>query len=201
MKIYVVRTDLISQSEFDYLLKILPMDRQKQILSQKSQQNATNMLVGSILARVALKKEFGLPVKEQIFELGEHGKPFLKNGKNQYFNISHSGCYVVCAVSENPVGIDVEVPGKYKEELARKVLSPLEFMNLSHTKNKHIEFSKLWTKKEAYVKMLGQGIRLSNIVNVPTNSCQTLCFEDWNLKKSPTILIISVVEKYSEDKV
>ena len=44
------------------MLEILPIERQKQILRQRIKQNADNMLIGSILARYAIKNEFGIPV-------------------------------------------------------------------------------------------------------------------------------------------
>lgn len=55
-----------------------------------------------------------------------HGKPVLKGCTNLFFNISHSGDYAVCAVSKQPVGIDIERIGAYQPNVARRVCSDAE---------------------------------------------------------------------------
>ena len=43
---------------------------------------------------------------------GEKGKPFIVGVENVFFNISHSGDYVVCSVSDREIGIDIEKRAK-----------------------------------------------------------------------------------------
>ncbi len=98
-----------------------------------------------------------LPVE---FTYGTHGKPFLKNYP-YYFNLSHSGEYVVCALSEREIGIDIQI---HKDDnvmkLAERFFSPKECAALKkypeEERQKH--FFELWTKKEAYGKLTGAGI-------------------------------------------
>jgi 4'-phosphopantetheinyl transferase len=51
----------------------------------------------------------------------QYGKPYLKEYPNFNFNISHSGEYVLCAVDDKSIGIDVEEEGKHidYEEIAK----------------------------------------------------------------------------------
>ncbi|MCL0028295.1 hypothetical protein M1M88_01070 [Peptococcaceae bacterium] len=42
------------------------------------------------------------------FVENDYGKPFLKNTNDLYFNVSHSGEWVVCAIHHHPIGIDIE---------------------------------------------------------------------------------------------
>ena len=39
---------------------------------------------------------------------GERGKPLVKGAGELFVSVSHSGAYLVCALSELPVGIDVQ---------------------------------------------------------------------------------------------
>ena len=42
------------------------------------------------------------------FEKNQYGKPYLSEHPDFYFNISHSGEYVLCAIDNNPIGVDIE---------------------------------------------------------------------------------------------
>ena len=65
-------------------------------------------LAGKDLLKAALWDVFGLEMDELSFGTGAHGKPFVVDHPEVQYNISHSGCYVVCAVSGVPVGIDIQ---------------------------------------------------------------------------------------------
>ena len=75
-----------------------------------------------------------------------------------YFNLSHCKQAIACVISERPVGVDVESIGRYSESLARHVLSPEEFALVSSAPDPQIPFTRLWTQKEAVVKLTGRGI-------------------------------------------
>lgn len=94
------------------------------------------------------------------FTYGPGGKPYLKNYPI-YFNLSHSGDYVVCAVSEQEVGVDIQEHRKENvERLAKRFFSPRETDVLRACKPEEREalFFDLWAKKEAYGKYTGKGI-------------------------------------------
>ena len=75
-----------------------------------------------------------------------------------HFNLSHCKQAIACVLSERPVGVDVESIGRYSESLARHVLSPEEFALVSSAPDPQIPFTRLWTQKEAVVKLTGRGI-------------------------------------------
>ncbi len=83
------------------------------------------------------------------------GKPYLENGP--FVSVSHTEDFIVVAVSENNIGIDMEKTDreiKKQEELTEKYFSQKE-KEYATTKEKFLE---IWTKKEAYVKFTGQGL-------------------------------------------
>ena len=40
---------------------------------------------------------------------GKYEKPYISDNKNIYFNLSHSGKMVLCAISDRELGVDIEI--------------------------------------------------------------------------------------------
>lgn len=131
-----------------------------------------------ILAHNGLRKILGkyiheLP-QEIIFEKSSSGKPYLKNHTQIQFNLSHSENMILCAISQNPVGIDVEYTNKNIDYLAlsKRFFSPKEYeliFSENNLENKKNLFFKLWTEKEAYYKTLGMGISAGLEKEIPND--------------------------------
>ena len=90
------------------------------------------------------------------FVYNEHGAPYLTDGP--YFSISHCKQAIAVAVSETPIGIDVEAIRPLNESLVRKTMNGEEQARVFSSPAPATEFIRLWTQKEAYVKMQGTGI-------------------------------------------
>ena len=90
-----------------------------------------------------------------IFEYGDHGKPSLVGLPHIHFNLSHCRVAAICVVSDKPVGVDIETIRPYKESLARYAMNDDELQLINGSA---LEFTKLWTQKEAVVKLSGRGI-------------------------------------------
>ena len=90
------------------------------------------------------------------FLYNEHGAPSLPDGP--YFSISHSKRGIAVAISDEPIGIDIEAIRPINEGLVQKTMNPQEQAQIAAAANPAQEFIRLWTRKEAYVKMLGTGI-------------------------------------------
>ncbi|MCR5049990.1 MAG: 4'-phosphopantetheinyl transferase superfamily protein [Paludibacteraceae bacterium] len=95
----------------------------------------------------------------QEWQYNEHGKPHLKNGP--YFSISHCKEAIAVAISDKPVGIDIEFIRPAKKELMERVMSEEEKRKVECLESKEERdrlFTRLWTQKEAIVKYVGTGI-------------------------------------------
>ena len=90
------------------------------------------------------------------FLYNEHGAPYLQGGP--CFSISHCKQGIAVAVSDLPIGIDIEGLRRVDEALVRKTMNLEEQSQIAMSQNPEVEFIRLWTRKEAYVKMLGTGI-------------------------------------------
>lgn len=110
--------------------------------------------------------------KEDEIILASEGKPYIKNNPF-YFNISHSKEVVLCGISKAPVGLDVEKKTSGRIKIAKRFFHEKEWEYLENIKEESadLEFIKLWTMKESYVKMTGDGLALGlSSFNVLDNS-------------------------------
>lgn len=170
-KIFIVNVrEPIDCDTFDFFMQFVGGDKRERILKHKIKQDADNMLIGEILAKAAIKSVFGIGIEKQNFVCGKNQKPYLLNFPGVFFNISHSGKMVVCAVSDKPVGVDIQQITPYKEKTAQRVCNEIELKKIAESDDKASEFTKIWSKKEAFLKKSGDGIAISDIKDCILNT-------------------------------
>lgn len=110
------------------------------------------------MLREHMQRENTQPL-ELAYRYGDSGKPAIVDFP-EHFNLSHSGEYVVCAVSNGEVGIDIQKWVPYKERTAERFFASEECDLLRElpVKQRMEMFYRLWTRKEAYGKYTGLGI-------------------------------------------
>lgn len=95
------------------------------------------------------------------YRYGDKGKPYFENIP-LFFNISHSGEYVLCAVSSREVGADIQkIQQTDVMKLAKRFFSEPEYRILERCESdgeRRRLFFGLWSRKEAYGKLTGEGI-------------------------------------------
>lgn len=162
----------------------------RQFLNKKVRQTK---LLSETLTRQLINQTWGLSSKDYQLVKGEHGKPYLKvQNISAHFNISHSGDYIICAISDQNVGIDIELCGKPRLNVARHFFHPQEIALLNKTTDEKLQqklFFNLWSVKESYLKYTGSGL------STPLSSFE-VCFTGNNitLKKEHSLLPIMVQE-------
>jgi len=144
----------------EMLLQYLPEAGKLRV---QDRQNATSKLqtvAGELLARYSVGHYLDKPYQEINLVFGEKGKPHIGNLADVHYNISHSGYYVVCAVSSKELGIDVERIRKVNLRIAERFFSPSEIHDLMavEEENRMQYFITLWTIKESYLKAIGRGL-------------------------------------------
>lgn len=87
----------------------------------------------------------------------EHSRPYLLGLD---FNISHSGEYVIMALSDAPVGCDIERIRPGKDSIAERFFSAAEVAWIRAAEDPVRSFTRIWTARESYVKYKGEGISL-----------------------------------------
>lgn len=161
LETYILNIDKdLSKDDFERLLGLVSEKKKERILRFHMFEDAQRSLLGDILARYAICKRLGVKNKDLSFGENEYGKPVLIAPLRIHYNISHSGDWVVCAVDDNPVGIDVEVIKPIDFKIAERFFSRDEYLALmSQPEEIRLKyFYIVWTLKESYIKAEGKGL-------------------------------------------
>ncbi len=137
-----------------------------------------------ILAGVMLKQFLG----DAEITQNQYGKPVAKGGI--CFNLSHSGSYVLLALSDFDVGCDIErVKQVQPLRLGKTVFCKNELELLEGSADRLSAFYSLWTRKEALIKCTGEGfyksvksVDVSGSFFEENGLCyrfKTICFSDY----------------------
>ena len=100
-------------------------------------------------------KIFGRQMPE-IFT-SDTGKPYFADD-SAFFSFSYTENLCICAIADNPVGVDAEAIRSVGENLQKGVLSRNERQFLTASCDRNETFMRYWTLKEAYCKFTGKGI-------------------------------------------
>ena len=165
-RIKALRIDWYSAYDYEQFRKVVSEKKRLRIDRLKNREDYQKSLLGDDLARNMVGEITSIPSKDLIIDVDEDGKPFIVNASGIYFNVSHSGDWVVCVVSDKQCGIDVEKISDIDIKVAERFFTQSEYAILkekeSHErKNLFFEF---WTIKESYIKYIGQGL------GIPLNS-------------------------------
>lgn len=137
-------------------------DEQARALRFRFERDRRHYVAARSRLRKLLASYTGRPPAELQFAYGAYGKPALREG-GPAFNLSHSRGLALIAVSLAPaVGVDVEFCRADFASLpvARQFFSAAEvaaWCRLPQTAQVEA-FFRCWTRKEAFVKALGEGL-------------------------------------------
>ncbi len=121
--------------------------------------DALRCLASEALLRHAAKALLGQE-PELDLTVGPFGKPAFLRHPEVHFNLSHSGPWLLCALHDAPVGVDVE------QESSRALAAAPTFMSVEEL-GRHrqlppdqtqADFFRLWTRKESLLKAAGTGL-------------------------------------------
>lgn len=158
---------------------IMPVEQLAQTLSADEyvraerfyfERDKNRFIVARALLRTILGSYLSLAAQQVQFCYGHRGKPALAKIHAQsglYFNLSHSQELAICAVTrDRDLGVDLEFirPINEAEQIAKRYFSGREnavFQALSPDQ-KTAGFFHHWTRKEAYLKAIGDGLAADN---------------------------------------
>jgi len=138
------------------LFSLLSSRKADRVVSASSAEVRKTAFYGEILTLGLGLTRFGLDDNLSI-EYSPNGKPFIRDW-NFRFNISHTDGCLFIAFSDGEVGIDAEVIRPFDRRIAEKYFSEKELAFVAASQDKNEAFTRIWTRKEAYVKYTGKGI-------------------------------------------
>lgn len=153
----------LKEDTFWHQVNRLEEARKIKIREMKNQEAKMRSLYAGGLLRFSLCRELGLPIESTgclCVGYEENGKPFLKDYPELFFNLSHSGEYVVCAIAREPVGVDIQKHTGIRERLADRFFTEEDKKRLTECKEQEREslFFRMWSIKESYIKLTGRGL-------------------------------------------
>ena len=143
--------------DLEAALASISAQRREQVLRFRHELGRRQCVLAYLLLKRALREKYGID-ENPLFDYGEHGKPVIVNRPEIHFNLSHCREAVCCAVSNHPVGIDVESIREYKTGLVRYTMNDDEVASIMAADRLDVAFTRLWTMKEARLKLTGEGI-------------------------------------------
>lgn len=155
MKIYI--SEDIWDFDLEAALKEISEQRREQALKFRHEQGQRLCVLAYQLLKHGLREAYGIS-ENPIFEYNEHGKPSIVGHPDIFFNFGHCKEAVVCAVSDQPIGVDVESFREYKEGLVHYTMNDEEVYEIESAEQPEMAFIRLWTMKEATMKLIGTGI-------------------------------------------
>ncbi len=145
--------------ELQYLQQSYPMLDWKYIRQCKQPIDQVRRGYAYALLHDALEKE---EIVSYTIERENNGKPYINCEHKLYFNLSHSGHCVMCAISDGPIGIDLQqiVHNGKVLQIANRFFAKEDIALLENTNEEHENeaFTRIWSQKESYLKYLGTGL-------------------------------------------
>lgn len=176
IEIYIADISFLrEESLFVSMQKKVPEERRKNIDRCRKEGDKQRSLGAGLLLEYGLNR-MGftllpeLELKQVFLETGKDGKPYLRDRKDIYFNLSHSGRYVAAVFDTAPVGIDIEEIKNDGKKIVERFFCPEEtqFLEECQENCRKQKFTELWTRKESYIKAVGAGMK------IPLNSFSVL---------------------------
>lgn len=166
MKVKVYNKN-VSDISLPDVYPLLSAERQADI-DRKAFEKDRRLSAGAGLLMARAFKDAGIAEARPAIVKGPYGKPCLRDYKEIFFNLSHSGEYVFLAVSDAEVGCDVEEITQAsgldsRMSVAKRFFTKNEaeaIENQPDPSSGNELFYKIWTMKESFIKAKGGGLSI-----------------------------------------
>lgn len=154
---YTAISEKLEGYKFNELLEQVPLQIQSKVLKYRKWQDRQRGLLGKLLLQKGLEwlGEEGFTLSDLKYNI--YDRPYFNESID--FNISHSGDYVVCAISKSlRIGVDIEEIQEIPISDFDLQFSKRELTQIGNSSDRFREFFTFWTKKEAFLKAIGIGL-------------------------------------------
>lgn len=149
-------------------LRLISLPRRERIRRLADPRDRRASLYAALLVRWCACRTLGVSNGELRFARTPAGKPVLCGQPAWECSLSHTRGAVAAAVSDREIGIDVEPLAAGRDRVAARCFTDREQAYLRNASDPDRAFGEIWTRKEAYLKYTGQGLR------VPLRSVETV---------------------------
>lgn len=159
-ELYIARVDeLLDERIRQRYLPTVSRARQEKVKRRRGEAGQAASLGAGMLLRWALHRR---NILEDETVTDEWGKPWVKACPSLYMSLSHSGDYVVCALGDQSLGVDIQKIGPVRENVLQKCYSEEEQRIIQQVQGRDKErfFAWIWAQKESYMKAVGKGLAI-----------------------------------------
>ena len=146
--------DHIDDFDLNEALAAVSPERRDYALRYRQERDQRLCLAAYRLLQRALMLEYGIH-EMPVFSYDSKGKPLLQGHPGIHFSLSHCNEAVAVALSDRPIGIDIETTRQYSPEIAPCVMSDDEIRQIEASVQPEVTFTRFWTMKESYYKLTG----------------------------------------------
>lgn len=147
--------DQMTEAEVQHMLPLVNEQRREEALRYKHLFGQFCCLKSWLMLNELLTP---LGINDLEMRKNQHGKPYLLHHPEMHFNLSHCKNGIAVVIGIAPVGIDIESFHRENEALVRRTMNEAEIGIIQSSPNPTAAFTKLWTQKEAVLKLRGTGI-------------------------------------------
>lgn len=151
------KLDTLQGEKWTSALSQLLDERRKYVRHFRQEEDQKRSAVGWLLLAYGLKQEYGIQMPP-AFCRTSNGKPYFPEKNMPFFNLSHSGNIVGCAIHPKEIGLDIQKLVTPRPSLIRRVCTDEELALVENSEAPSMEFCRIWSQKESAVKLTGEGI-------------------------------------------
>jgi 4'-phosphopantetheinyl transferase len=156
---YHLTDDLHTTKLYDFLKRVNNKLSFKYESRHLGKERCVKSMLGEILVRHSIICNSSLRYSDIRLIKNIYGKASLQGISGIHFNISHSGEWLICGLSNKEIGIDIELMKHMDFKNIMKIFfSTQEQQYVLGSKNIKKTFFEIFTLKESYIKLLGIGL-------------------------------------------
>lgn len=156
--LYVLYMDDYTARDIESLVEQLPAWRREQALRYRHEAGRRQCVLAYEALRRGLRERYGI-AEDPGFDYNSYGKPSLHRLPHIHFSLSHCREAVGCLLSDSECGLDLEASRPIRESLVQYTMNEAEASLIGSADDPQTAFLRLWTRKEAVLKLRGTGIR------------------------------------------
>ena len=137
----------LTEAEEAAMLALLPPERRERLLRLRQPEKRREPLCAYLMLRRALWEQFHWRDLPEI-RTASLGKPFFPDHPEVHFNLSHTAGAVLVALSDRPVGADIE----HIRPVSQRAMRRLADVDTERA------FFQSWVRREARAKRSGAGV-------------------------------------------
>lgn len=159
--VHIWKVKFDEEGNYQNLKSILSNDESAASERFRFNKDRNRSIVSRAVLRLILGRYLNSAPKSVHLQYSKHGKPL--SATHFSFNVSHSGCFVVYAFTLNRlIGIDIECIRRDLADfqIVERYFSSdeIETFQAVPSKDKTQTFFNCWTRKEAFIKAVGEGL-------------------------------------------